>query len=573
MNINAINERFSPAAFRAELPSAPHNTMSQSARRATARLRFQDRGRYSLRAIIIAIIALACVLAGILANNTVVLFGGCLGLPIAIYYFILLTPSQLESLANQADADCEHAISHFAAQCQEASVQFAFGASGVIERECQSAVSSGSSLGDIGSFKNDIKTAFMTCENQAVEQLASRQAGISTLRQTVQQKRNGFAAVCRQTKAKFVAGPTRRAARELIDAIIDLAEARLDEAATKAEAQTFRDLVERMSDVAQVDAVSLESSKEASLQLPPWLGTPLPSPELLEEDARTLVNANLKSIRAKLVQNGSAAQIDEILAQEVERLFANPPGPSSVEDCIVRMNGSGRGWARGVLSEAAPLAAQETFPDKRHHKKVFLMTAGAAESSAYENLRAALPEQWTEVVAQNHPANEMVCIVAEEATSYAEFPEVVGLLSELRALPQEDFDALATVCDPQVLRDFYPERTEADCSPAPLLASALVFGIIRRSGAQNYSYDAEIIGKGCQATLVSLKDPALSDRISKEVMQQVSSEGLVSALDKLREAKQFASKYVPKEFAGRHEFHRWIDEAIDLFKRRLTKAG
>src|SRR6185437_14683238 len=98
MNINAINERFSPAAFRAELPSAPHNTMSQSARRATARLRFQDRGRYSLRAIIIAIIALACVLAGILANNTVVLFGGCLGLPIAIYYFILLTPSQLESL-------------------------------------------------------------------------------------------------------------------------------------------------------------------------------------------------------------------------------------------------------------------------------------------------------------------------------------------------------------------------------------------------------------------------------------------------------------------------------------------
>jgi len=50
------------------------------------------------------------------------------------------------------------------------------------------------------------------------------------------------------------------------------------------------------------------------------------------------------------------------------------------------------------------------------------------------------------------------------------------------------------------------------------------------------------------------------------------SQGLVSALDKLSEAKQCATKYVPKEFAGRHEFNRWIDEAIDLFKRRLAKA-
>ena len=569
MHINIITDRFNSTSLRAELPVPPHNVMSQAARRTTARLRFQDRGRFKLRAFLIAIVSLACVGAGILANNTVILLIGCLGLPIAIYYFLLLTPSQLESLANQADSECERALSQFAAECTEAAMRFTAAASSALERECQSGVSSGASLASVAEFKVQAKSAFMGCENAAAQQLAGCQSNINTLRQNVQNKRNAYAAVCRQTKAKFIAGPARRAARDLIDAIINLAERRLGETMLKAESQSFRKLVEETSDVPQADAACPVPRETPIFQLPPWLGTPLPGREVLEEEARKLVDANIKTIRAKLVQTGNAAQLDEILNHEVDRLFASASGPASVEECVVRLNGSGRAWARSVLSEAAPLAAQETFPDKRHHKKVFLLTAGATESSAFENVRATVPEQWTEVVAQDHPASEMVCITVEEATSFAEYPEIVGLMNELRALPDEEFDALTTVCDPQVLREFFPERTEADCSPAPLLASALVFEIIRRSGAQNYSYDGEIVGKGCQGTLAALKDATLAARIQNEVMRQVSAEGLVSATTKLAEAKKSATKYVPKDFAGRTQFCQWIDDAITHLNRRL----
>jgi hypothetical protein len=294
---------------------------------------------------------------------------------------------------------------------------------------------------------------------------------------------------------------------------------------------------------------------------------------VLEAEGIALAEANIKSIRARLVQNGSTTAANEIIHAEVDRIFANAvPATVSVEDCVSQLNGDARKWARGVLNEAKPLASLETFPDKIHHKKVFLMASGAAESSAYRNVQAAVPEQWTDVVAQNHPSSELVCIVAEECTSYAEYPEIVNLFSEIRGLPEDEFNALATICDPKVLREFYPERTENDCSPGRLLAGALVFEVIRRSGSQNYVYDGDIIGKGCQAALEALRDSTLATEMEQELIRRVSSEGLVSATTKLNEAKQRATVFVPKEFAGRDQFCEWIDESVTHFNRRLAKS-
>ncbi|MGD0816336.1 MAG: hypothetical protein ABSA83_22315 [Verrucomicrobiota bacterium] len=280
MNTNLITDRFGTSAFRAELPSAPHNTTAQFTRRAAGLLRFGDRWRYAPRSAIIAIIATSCLLAGVLSNNAILVLIGCLGLPFALYYLLRLSPLQLEQRAAQVESDCDRTVTQFENACRVAVASFASTAFMGVQRECQSAVANGFSLAAIADFKKDVKEAFVLSESNASKELAARQQNVTICREQLQRKRNVFAAVCQQRKSALVAGPARRVAREVIESLASLSEARLNEVAMKAEAQAFHEIVERMEEAPQVTDQAPTLPAEAAYQLPVWLGTPMPSSPL-----------------------------------------------------------------------------------------------------------------------------------------------------------------------------------------------------------------------------------------------------------------------------------------------------
>src|SRR5205807_966502 len=114
-------------------------------------------------------------------------------------------------------------------ECHMAAAKFVSAACAAVQRESQSAVASGSALAAIAEFKDEVKAAFLTNEDEATKELAARQANANACRENLQRKRTAFASACRQTRAKLIPGPARRAAREVIDSVASLAQARLDE--------------------------------------------------------------------------------------------------------------------------------------------------------------------------------------------------------------------------------------------------------------------------------------------------------------------------------------------------------
>lgn len=572
MNTTQIIDRFGTAPFRAEIAIAPHNSVSQLARRARESLRLRDRFRYAPRAIVVAVVAIACLFAGLLSHSDLLVLIGCLGLPVTLYFVLRFSPEQIERQVAQTEADCERVVPQYDSQCQVATEKFATTAHIAIQRENKLAVQSGSSLAEIAAFKGEIKTAFLAMEAQSAEELAARLSQVKACRDGLQRKRSHLSTVCRNPKAKLFPGPARRAGTDVLAALAMLSAARIDESVVKAEVLAFKRIGELTDQLPQASPLGGQVGTALLAELPVWLGTQLPSRQILEVEAKKLVDANIKTIRSKLVEMGDGEAPGKIVQQEIDRLFQGRlPGPNSIEDCIGQLNGDGRNWADRLMKEGSPLARLNPFPDKTRHKKVFLLTAAASESAAYRNLHEALPEQSTALVARDHPPTELLCLVVEECTTYAEYPEIVNLPSEVRALSAEEFVALATVCAPQCLREFFPERTEQDCSPAPLLAGALTFGVIIRSGAQNYSYDGQILAKGFRATMDALKDSRLAAPIADRVMRQVSAEGLTSAVAKLNEAKKRTTSFVPKEFAS--EFCRAIDDADAHLSRRAATAA
>jgi len=95
--------------------------------------------------------------------------------------------------------------------------------------------------------------------------------------------------------------------------------------------------------------------------------------------------------------------------------------------------------------------------------------------------------------------------------------------------------------------------------------------VISRNGAELYRFDGAIIGKGFGATLDAIKvDQRLGATISAKLESATSSLGSVAAAQKMKEARDQATSYVPK--ACTKAFQAGIDDGLGELNRRAPAA-
>src|ERR1039458_399016 len=141
----------------------------------------------------------------------------------------------------------------------------------------------------------------------------------------------------------FIPGPARRAAREVLNSISNCSAARLAEVTAKAEVQVYQAILQSLDTLPMIPTVESPASSLPAPAGPVWIGTPIPPTETLQRAARELVEANVKTIREKVVVNSEQQSPGETVTQEIEDLLeTNLSGTQSVEQHVLSLNGGAR---------------------------------------------------------------------------------------------------------------------------------------------------------------------------------------------------------------------------------------
>ncbi len=563
--ITQLTDRYGSASLRAELPPAPHGEIANLARRACTILHQRDRWKYVGKALLMALVAFAFLFAGVISRNDSLVLCAFLGFVAAIVLAFRLSPARLDGQAAQTEGDMERVISSFDIECQIVARSFSAAARDSIKQEGQNLIQTGFSLVELAKWREETRNLFHQMESKNATGLSACQEVVKTAREELRRKRHCLTNAGRGLRAQFIPGRARRAARDAVNAGAQLAEARIEEGIVKAQVHATHAIAEHL---ASGDSIKVTVSNTQELQRTPvWLGTPLPSAEALEAEASQLVENNIKSLRAKIIESGDK----EALTAEIENLFNDSLlGPRSVEEYVASLNGDGGEWAERILREATPFSPVSPFAGKPRFRKLLVMTAGSTNSAVFRNLREALSDQALQIVAREHPDTDVLCVEDEWCLCAGEFPEIVELIKEFRALPAAQQSLLCTACEPADLRSFFPELPQDHTRPTRLLASARVFNVIRRSGSENYALDEVIIGKGYRAALETITlDHALTANIAARVEAVVSRDGVSAALAKLSSAMNDAASFVPKEFVKL--FKAGVNEAVIELNRCVAK--
>ena len=566
MKINDIVERFCPVSLRASFPPGPYANLANITRRAC--LRLGDRWFYLRTAICVAFFAGGFLLAGIIVSHSFLVLLGLLGFALSVALVFRLAPGKLNDQTIQAEAEAERTVTDYANTCKSGAEAFVASAMDAIERESQSAMRDGGTLAEMAEYKEDAKDAFLTIQSECAAGLAARQAQSRAAQEEVQRKRGQLTAICGGWKAMFIPGPARRAAREVLNSISNCSAARLAEVTAKAEVQVYQAILQSLDTLPMIPTVESPASSLPAPAGPVWIGTPIPPTETLQRAARELVEANVKTIREKVVVNSEQQSPGETVTQEIEDLLeTNLSGTQSVEQHVLSLNGGAKDWAERVLREAMPFSPITPHVGRIRHRKCWCVTAGAASSAVFLNLKDSLSDQSAKLFALENSSAQMLFFDEERGVTPGEFDELKGLFDAFRALPPAERRLLVTACNPEDLINFYPEFAFDENRPLRLLACSLVFGVIRRDGSETYTFESEIIGKGFGATLEAIKiDRRLAANVSGNLETTISSGGLAAATAKLKTAKEQALSHVPKAFVK--PFQTGIDDALAELNRR-----
>jgi hypothetical protein len=426
----------------------------------------------------------------------------------------------------------------------------------------------GATLAEMTDWKEGAKDAFLSIRSECATAMTAIQARGNAAQEDLQRKRGQLNAACQGWKAMFIPGPARRAAREVLNAISKCCDFRLAEATSKAELQAYQAILEGLDMLPTVQAIEAQASLCQFPEMPIWIGTAVPSPEILRSAAIERVDANIKLIREKIIAASGQQSPEQVVQQEIDQIFRGSlPGAKSVEEHVLSLNGGGKEWAERVRREALPFSPLTPHVGRIRHCKSWCMTANGADSAVFRNLKGSLSDQATKLFALEGSSSQMLFFDEERGVTPGEFDELPGLFDAFRSLPPREQRLLCTACDPDDLINFYPERGRDENRPLRLLACALVFGLISRNGAELYMFCGEVIGKGFGSTLEAIKvDQRLAVNIASKLETTMSSEGSAAAAAKLKSAREQASSFAPKGFLK--AFQAGIDDALGELNRR-----
>jgi hypothetical protein len=546
MKTNEIIERFGATSLRANLPPGPFGSIADIARRACLRLR--DRWFYTRSAICVAFLATGFLLAGVMVNHVELVLIGLAGIALAILLLFRLAPTKLTDQVARAEAESERIVAEFAGTCQNRAEQFGGTAMDAIRRETEQGVRSGETLTEVAEFKEQVSVAFGTIQSECATGLASIQAQCKTAQEELQRRRGQLTVACQEWKASFIPGPARRAAREVLNAVSKCSEARLREAAAKAEVRAYQLIRDGLDTLPFIPTIENPNSTCNPPAIPVWLGQTVPGFETLRDTAAALVESNISMIREKVVSNSAEQSPDEIVAEAIEDLFSsNTPGPHSVEEHVSGLNGGGKEWAERVLREALPFSPITPRVGRIRHRKCWCIAENGPGSTSFRNLRESFSDQTAKLFALEGPGTQMLFFDEERGVTPGEFDEFKPLFDAFRSLPSAEQRLLITGCDPEDLFNFYPEFGRDENRPARLLACSLVFEVIRRNGAELYLFEDQIIGKGFGTTLEAIRgDQRVAAAIASKLETTMNGLGSVVAAAKLKTAQSQAASYVPK---------------------------
>jgi hypothetical protein len=568
MKTNEIIERFSAASLSAGLPPAPYAAISNITRCACMRLR--DRWFYVSSAACVLLFASGFLVAGVMINHSVLVLTGFGGFVLAIGLLFRLSPGKLIEQTMRAEAESERTVAAFAGSCQNVAENFGDSALEAFKKEAQSAMRDGDTLSEMAEFKEAARVAFLGLQSGGMAALTTNQVQCKAAQEQLQLKRGQLAAASQGWKPLFVAGPARRAAREVLNAVSKCSEARVAETTAKAEVRAYQVILDGLDTLPLIVTVDAPTALCISPTTPVWVGTTVPPFETLRATAVELVESKVKSIREKVIANSGQQTAEQTVKEEIESLFANGiPGAQSVEEHVESLNGDANEWAERVLREAQPFSPITPHVGRIRHRKCWCIAANAAGSASFRNLRESLSDQTAKLFPLEGPSAQMLFFDEERGVTPGEFDEFKPLFDAFRSLSAQEQRLLITACEPDDLIHFYPEFSRDENRPARLLACSLVFDVISRNGAELYLFEGVSIGKGFGTTLEALKvDQRLAAAISTKLESTTSNLGSATTAAKLKTARDQATSRVPKAYVK--AFQAGIDDALGELNRRTA---
>ena len=290
-------DRYGAASLQAELPQAPHGDIASLARRACSILHLRDRWKFVGWATLLALVAFALLFASVITHNDVLVLCSFVGFIGAFALVFRLRPAGLDGQVTQTESEMEKLTSAFDLDCQDAATRFAASALVALKHEAQNLVRAGYSLADLSKWKEETRDLYQSIESENANELTAHQDAVKNCREELQRKRKLLSSVVHGLKAKFIAGPARRVAREAVNAAAGMAEARIGEAVAKAQVRACHGIAEELSRNDSTDITVC--TPPAPPRTPVWLGTPLPPAEVLKAEASELVESNINVLRSK----------------------------------------------------------------------------------------------------------------------------------------------------------------------------------------------------------------------------------------------------------------------------------